>query len=88
MASRARAEGICDYRLWTTEELIEAYAWEAGRINQEDRKRTQRLIKQELKRRFDGPRKGPFARTLLHSFCPRYLCTLFSGLTCYISGLE
>ncbi|MGI5873423.1 MAG: hypothetical protein ACOX8R_02035 [Bacillota bacterium] len=54
MASRARAEGICDYRLWTTEELIEAYAWEAGRINQEDRKRTQRLIKQELKRRFDA----------------------------------
>ena len=54
MASRARAEGICDYRLWTTEELIEAYAWEAGRIIQEDRKRTQRLIKQELKRRFDA----------------------------------
>ena len=53
MASRARAEGICDYRLWTTEELIEAYAWEAGRINQEDRRRTQRLIRQELKRRFD-----------------------------------
>ena len=54
MASRARAEGICDYRLWTTEELIEAYAWEAGRINQEDRRRTQRLIKEELKRRFDA----------------------------------
>lgn len=54
MASRARAEGICDYRLWTTEELIEAYAWEAKRINQEDRKRTQCLIKQELKRRFDA----------------------------------
>ena len=54
MASRARAEGICDYRLWTTEELIEAYAWEADRINQEDRRRTQRLIKQELKRRFDA----------------------------------
>ena len=54
MASRARAEGICDYRLWTTEELIEAFAWEAGRINQEDRKRTQRLIKQELKCRFDA----------------------------------
>ena len=54
MASRARAEGICDYRLWTTEELIEVYAWEAGRINQEDRRRTQRLIKQELKRRFDA----------------------------------
>ena len=54
MASRARLEGICDYRLWTTEELIEAYAWEAGRINQEDRRRTQRLIKQELKHRFDA----------------------------------
>ena len=52
MASRARAEGICDYRLWTTEELIEAYAWEAGRINQEDREISQRLIKKELKRRF------------------------------------
>ena len=54
MASRARAEGICDYRLWTTEELIEAYAWEAKRINQKDRETVQRLIKQELKRRFDA----------------------------------
>ena len=54
MASRARAEGNCNYRLWTTEELIEAYAWETGRINQEDRIRTQCLIKQELKRRFDA----------------------------------
>lgn len=52
MGSRARAEGICNYRLWTTQELIEAYAWEAGRINQEDRKRTQQLIKKELRRRF------------------------------------
>ena len=52
MASRARMEGICDYRLWTTEELIEAYAWEAGRINQEDREISQHLIKKELKRRF------------------------------------
>ncbi len=54
MGSRARAEGICNYRLWTTEELIEAYAWEAGRINQEDRKITQRLIKKELRRRFNA----------------------------------
>ena len=54
MASRARLEGIYNYRLWTTEELIEAYAWEAGRINQEDRRRTQSLIKQELKRRFNA----------------------------------
>ena len=53
MASRARLTGICDYRLWTTEELIEAYAFEAGRINQQDRETTQRLIRKELKRRFD-----------------------------------
>ena len=54
MGSRARAEGICNYRLWTTQELIEAYAWEAGRINQEDRKQTQKLIKKELRRRFNA----------------------------------
>ena len=54
MASRARLEGICDYRLWTTEELIEAYAWEAKRINQKDRETAQRLIKRELRRRFDA----------------------------------
>ena len=54
MASRARAEGICDYRLWTTEELIEAYAWEAKRINKKDREITQRGIKKELKRRFNA----------------------------------
>ena len=41
MASRARLEGICDYRLWTTEELIEGYAWEAKRINQKDRETAQ-----------------------------------------------
>ena len=38
MASRARLEGICNYRLWTTEELIEGYAWEAGRILSADSK--------------------------------------------------
>ncbi len=54
MASRARLEGICDYRLWTTEELIEAYAWEAKRINQKDRETAQRQIRKELKRRFDA----------------------------------
>ena len=53
MASRARAEGICDYRLWTTEELIETYAWEAKRINKKDREIAQRGIKKELKRRFN-----------------------------------
>jgi len=54
MASRARLEGICNFRLWTTEELIEAYADEAGRINQKDREITQREIKRELRRRFDA----------------------------------
>ena len=54
MVSRARLEGICDYRLWTTEELIEAYAFEAKRINQKDREDAQRLIKQELKHRFEA----------------------------------
>ncbi len=54
MASRARAEGICNYRLWTTEELIEAYAFEAKRINRKDGETAQRLIKRELKRRFEA----------------------------------
>ena len=54
MASRERAEGNCNYRLWTTEELIEGYAWEAKRINQKDRETAQCLIKKELKRRFDA----------------------------------
>ena len=54
MASRARLEGICDYRAWTTQELIEGYAFEAGRINQKDRETAQRGIKRELKRRFDA----------------------------------
>ena len=54
MASRARLEGICDYRLWTTEELIEVYAWEAQRTNKTDRETAQRLIRKELKRRFDA----------------------------------
>ena len=52
--SRARANGICDYRAWTTEELIAAYAYEAGRINREDAEQTKKYIKQELKRRFDA----------------------------------
>jgi len=54
MASRARLEGNCDYRLWTTEELIEAYAFEVGRRDQRNREITQREIKKELKRRFDA----------------------------------
>ena len=51
--SKARLEGIADYRLWSTEELIEAYAFEAKRYNQKDRETAQRQIRQELKRRFD-----------------------------------
>lgn len=52
--SKARANGICNYRLWTTEELIEGYAYEADRINREDAEQTKKHIKQELKRRFDA----------------------------------
>ena len=52
MASRARLEGICDYRLWTTEELIEGYAFEAGRIDRKSAEKTKCLIRRELERRF------------------------------------
>ena len=45
---------MADYRYRTTEELIAAYAFESDRINEEDRKKTQYLIKKELKRRFDA----------------------------------
>lgn len=51
--SKARMEGICDYRLWTTQELIEAYAFESTRINQLDKEVAQKAIKKELKRRFN-----------------------------------
>ena len=54
MASRARTEGICDYRLWSAEELIDAYAFEAKRINKKDRETARRDIRKELKRRFDA----------------------------------
>lgn len=45
------------YRTWTTEKLIEAYAFETKRINQEDREMSQKLIKRELKRRFEATLK-------------------------------
>lgn len=51
--SKARLEGICKYNLWTTEELIEGYRFELDRINQDDANLTKKLIKAELKRRFD-----------------------------------
>lgn len=50
--SRARLNNVCDYRLWTTEELIEAYAFEAKRLNRQDAEVTKKLIKKELSRRF------------------------------------
>jgi len=53
MASEARANGICDYRLWTTEELIEGYAWEAKRIDRKSAEHTKKLIRAELRRRFN-----------------------------------
>ena len=43
-----------DYKLKTTEELIKAYAFEATRLNKDDRDLTQRKIKEELKRRFNA----------------------------------
>lgn len=35
--SEARKEGICNYRLWNTEELIEAYAFEECVLHPGDR---------------------------------------------------
>lgn len=52
--SKAKMEGICDYKLWTTQELIEAYAFESTRINQLDKEVAQKAIKKELKRRFNA----------------------------------
>lgn len=52
--SKARDEGNCNYRLWTTEELIDGYAWECRRLNQFDAAHTKALIKNELKRRFNA----------------------------------
>ena len=55
--SKARLDGICNYRLWTTEELIEGYAFEGDRIDRTDAEKTKKLIKAELKRRFDATLK-------------------------------
>ena len=43
-----------NYYTASTKELVEAYAWEAGRINEHDRKVTQSLIKEELERRWEN----------------------------------
>ena len=37
----------------TTEQLVELYAFEQGRINDDDKRQTQSRIKKELKRRFN-----------------------------------
>lgn len=37
----------------TTEQLVELYAFEQARINEEDKRQTQARIKNELKRRFN-----------------------------------
>ena len=43
-----------DYlRKKTTEQLVELYAFEQGRINEDDKRQTQARIKNELKRRFN-----------------------------------
>lgn len=41
------------YLTKTAAELVEIHCFEHGRINQEDKKTTQRLVKQELRRRFN-----------------------------------
>lgn len=41
------------YMTYTAAKLIDAYCFEHDRINQEDKETTQRLIKQELRRRFE-----------------------------------
>lgn len=55
--SIARACGSCNYRLWTTEELIEGYAFESGRIDRISAEQTKKLIKAELKKRFNATLK-------------------------------
>ncbi len=52
--SKAKLNGICNYRLYTTEELIESYAFESSRINEMDKEIAQKAIKKELKRRFNA----------------------------------
>lgn len=52
--SKAKLNGICNYRLYTTEELIEAYAFESSRINEKDKEIAQKAIRKELKRRFNA----------------------------------
>ena len=57
-ASLARRTGIHDYRAWTTEELIEAYLFEAKRGNREDAVNSRCVIKGEIKRRFSETLKA------------------------------
>lgn len=52
--SKAKLNGICNYRLYTTGELIEAYAFESRRINEKDKEIAQKAIRKELKRRFNA----------------------------------
>ena len=42
------------YRMKTTEELINIYAFENTRINDSDREQTQKSIKRELRARFES----------------------------------
>lgn len=42
------------YLTKTASQLVDAYCFEHGRINQSDKRITQQLIKKELHRRFDA----------------------------------
>lgn len=41
----------------TAQQLVEAYCWEHNRINPEDKQITQKLIKEELRKRFENMMK-------------------------------
>ena len=54
MRNEERGNWDHTYRFYTTEQLIEAYAFEAKRIDKKDREATQAAIKMELQRRFNA----------------------------------
>lgn len=45
------------YLTMTAAQLVDAYCFEHGRINQQDKETTQRLIKKEMRRRFEAMMK-------------------------------
>ena len=52
IAQTIKAIATKEEKKYTTEELIEAYAFESSRINEKDKEIAQKAIRKELKRRF------------------------------------